>query len=121
MVNKMHPMFSDTFEYYGRVPIEIREALWNYFAFGFEPGSFIRAVLENDFSRAVTTAHSLLPVESLRQLAKWLGHYAPYKSFGNRERVNAWVELTNEQRRDIMIEHGLRPGVFDVLSGRQSA
>ena len=121
MVNKMHPMFSNTFEYYGKVPIEIREALWNYFTFGFEPGGFTRAVLENEFIIAVTTTHSLLPVESLRQLAKWLGQYAPYKSFGNKENVKVWLELTNEQRRDIMIEKGLRPGVFDVLSGRQPA
>ena len=121
MVNKMHPMFSATFEYYEKIPIEIREALWSYFAYGFEPGSFTRAVLENDFSRAVTTAHSSLPVESLRQLAKWLGYYAPYKSFGNTQKVNAWIALTNEQRLDIMIKYELRPGVFDVLSGRQPA
>jgi len=31
--------------------------------------------------------------------------------------MKKWMKLTDEQRRDIMIDLGLRPGEFEILAG----
>ena len=54
---------------------------------------------------------------SFKDLAKWIDQYAPRQAYGNRENIEAWQRLTDEERRDIMIELRLRPSEFDILRG----
>lgn len=117
---KPHQMFIDSFEHYHNTPVDFTETLWNYFSFGLEPGGFGMAVLTNDFYSATTKAHPMLTADSFRDLSKWILNNAPILSYGSKENVNNWISLTDEQRRDIMIDCRLRPGVFDVLKGTQS-
>jgi hypothetical protein len=114
----MHPWFDRTFaDYYPEVPTDFREALWMYMVYGIEPGSFGMAVLKNNFCDAVCGAHRMLTADTFRDLAGWLVNYAPCQSWGDKERIEFWTNLTDVERRDIMIECRLRPSVIDILKG----
>jgi len=112
----IHPQFKSTFDGYS-VPEEMQEAFWNYLAYGWDPGGFGMAILRNDFSGAVLRAHPALTSENLRHIAKWLSNSPPPASFGSDTKISEWQALTDEERRDIMIEYRLRPSVIDVLMG----
>jgi len=113
----IHPQFNDTFEYYSSVPDTIREALWNYFAYGIPAGGFCMHVLNNNFRGAMASADHTWDGQSFKHLSKWIDQYAPNQAYGNREKIEAWQHLTDEERRDIMIELRLRPSEFDILRG----
>ena len=110
-------MFEESFEHYPNIPTDFVSPLWLYFAHGIEPGSFGMAVLSNDFYSAVARAHPSLTSASLRELANWMINTAPRDSYGSMENINKWKALSDDQRRDIMIDCKLRPSVIDVLNG----
>lgn len=112
-----HPQFVGTFDHYPAVPVEIIDALWNYFAYGFTPGSFTVSILCNDFMGAACHAHPSLTTYTFRDIAKWLINTAPYGSYGNAQAYRDWLKKTNEERLQIMIDRGLRPHEFDILRG----
>jgi hypothetical protein len=112
----IHPQFKDTFSLYGGVPEGVQVSLWNYLAYGLEPGSFVRAVLENNFLMAATRADHVSE-QCLKSLAIWVINKMPYGSHGNAEAMQSWMAKTDEERLDIMIEMRLRPGVIDILRG----
>jgi hypothetical protein len=119
MINRrIHPQFESTFSYFGGVPEHIRESLWNYLAYGYPPGSFMTAVLENNFLRAHSHADGTWTQKGFRDLAKWIFEYMPSGSYGSKENVEAWKEKTDEERFQIMTDKKLRPNEFDILSGR---
>lgn len=111
-----HPWFKATFVDY-TVPEEMKEAFWNYLAYGFDPGGFGTAIFSNDFLRAVSSAHRMLTSDHLRSIALWVQNYAPADSFGSLDKMYIWQSKTDEARRDIMIKYRLRPSVIDVLKG----
>lgn len=113
----MHPQFNTSFQHYIYIPVDFREALWNYFAYGLEPGSFGMAVLLNDFRGAVCNAHRMLTADTFRDLANWLVNHAPLVAYGSLENIQQWKAKTDDERRDIMIGSGLRPSVIDILKG----
>lgn len=113
----MHPQFRDMFEHYPGVPEEMQEAFWNYLAYGLDPGNFGTSVLLNNFTRAVCSAHSGIDPNGLRSIAKWFINCVPDIAWGNREAVNSWRALSDQDRLDIMIERRMRPSEFDILRG----
>ena len=113
---EMHPQFKATFDHHD-VPVEMQEAFWNYLAYGWDPGSFGVAILRNDFAGAVLRAHRALTAECFRSIAIWFANVPPPMAFGSDAKIEAWKALTDDERRDIMIEHRLRPSVIDVLKG----
>ena len=92
-------------------------SLWHYMAYGLEPGGMLTSILENDWYNAVSRAHPSLPVSVLKGLQTWVEYHAPIQSYGSADKMVGWYKLTNEERRDIMIECGLRPSVIDILKG----
>lgn len=112
-----HYMFEDSFEHYLNIPRDFISPLWLYFSHGIEPGSFGMGVLSNNFYSAAACAHPSLSVESLKQLANWILNNAPRNSYGSMDKVNNWIKLTDDERRDIMIDCRLRPSIVDVLNG----
>jgi 1,2-phenylacetyl-CoA epoxidase PaaB subunit len=110
-------MFANTFQYFSDIPDAIQSGLWNYLAYGLQPGSFLESVLTNNYVMAMVRADGTWTRRGLHDLAKWILHEAPIDSWGSAEKYNAWRELTDEQRRDIMIEKKLRPHEFEILSG----
>lgn len=98
------------------VPVELQEGFWNYFMYGWEPGSLGLAILENDFCAAVCRAHPSLSAEHLRHIAKWFYNTRlPRSAYGSAKNILYWKSLSDEQRREIMEDHKLCPTVFDVL------
>jgi hypothetical protein len=117
----MHSMFWKTINELDSIPADFAESLWLYMCYGIEPGSFGMAVLTNDFFNAALRAHPALTSATFKSLAQWLLFCAPADSFGSVEKVHKWKLLSDEQRRDIMIEYELRPSVIQVLKGEEVA
>ena len=114
----IHPKFLETFLFATTsIPDAIQEALWNYLGYGLPPGSFLTAVLVNDFMSAAMRADHSWNGKSFRDLASWLSHYAPVESYGNKEKIEKWMAKSDEERLQIMIDLGLRPGEFEILRG----
>jgi len=113
---EMHPWFKETFTGY-EFPEEMQEAFWNYFAYGWNPGGFGMAILRNNFMDATARAHRSLTAEHFRQIAIWFANVPPPMSFGSDAKIESWAALSDNERRDIMIEYRLRPSVIDVLMG----
>lgn len=117
----IHPWFSKTFAEFHDIPIDLRTALWNYFAYAMHPGSFVYFVLVNNFYGVAQSAHPALSVACFRDLAEWLLCHAPTGSYGSIDMYNNWQAKTNEERCDTMIAYRLRPNEFDILSGAADA
>lgn len=117
----MHRMFVASFDDLSPVDEDMKAAMWLYMCHGIEPGSFGMAVLHNDFMTAALMAHPALPASVFKGLAQWLKFMAPYQSYGSEQQVKKWQSFTDEQRRDFMIESGLRPSVIQILTGEESA
>ena len=79
------------------VPEHTRDALENYIIRGYHPGSFLQAVLENNFVNAVCRADHLNQ-QYLVDIAKWLVHVAPIECWGNDRSVNNWIDDFNKVR-----------------------
>ena len=68
------------------------EGLRNYFEKHVKPGSFLTALLENDFQKMVQHAD---PINSTRLLdwAKWIHNEAPMNTTGSKAIVDAWLVM----------------------------
>jgi len=76
---------------YSELPEHMQGAMQRYMENGIEPGSFLMAVLSNDFMGAVGRADSTNRL-NLAAYASWLYNCAPPASFGSRENVEAWID-----------------------------
>ena len=72
------------------IPEHMREGVRLYLEFGIEPGSFLRAVLENNLVEAVGRADTINR-ECMFDWANFLYNEMPGNSWGNREKVAAWI------------------------------
>lgn len=98
------------------VPLEMQEAFWNYFMYGWEPGSFGMAILENNFFDAVLHAHHALSMDHMRGIVQWFHNTRlPRAAHGSIEKVEAWRKLSDNQRKEIMEDLRLCPTLFDIL------
>lgn len=57
---------------------------------GIEPGSFLRAVLENDLVNAVSRA-DMFNVKKLDKICEYMKYYMPYDCWGSKEIVEKWI------------------------------
>jgi len=73
------------------VPPAVLEALTAYRDHRIRPGSFTRAVLENDLHLAVMNADSA-SFEALRQIMTWVYFELPSKCWGSKAAVRKWLE-----------------------------
>jgi hypothetical protein len=81
------------------VAAEYRETLVNYLVWGWQPGSFWSAVLANDFRRAVQSSHPANTIPALKAATGWIWDSFPAVSRGSPEAVNAWLAMTEAERR----------------------
>lgn len=73
------------------IPRYMVGGLVRYFADRIAPGSFLLAVLQNDFMKALGCADSA-NINCLKAYGMFLYDYAPLGSYGSRENVDAWLE-----------------------------
>jgi len=86
---------------YHDVPEHTCEALENYFFHGYEPGSFVVAVLTNDLVRACTSCDHVNR-EHIVDIVKWVMHKAPSGSWGSEQRVLNWIKDTDGRRTEFV-------------------
>jgi hypothetical protein len=82
-----------------QVDVEYRDALINYLVHGFQPGSFWSAVLANDFKRAIQSSHPANTIPALKAATGWIWDSFPAVSRGSPAAVNAWLAMTELERR----------------------
>ncbi len=78
-------------------PQSLRGGFQRYIEDGILPGSFLRAVLRNDFMSAVFQADDE-NVLRLREICLFVHNEIPNGCWGSPERVEAWVEQLEEAR-----------------------
>jgi hypothetical protein len=91
----------ESFRHYG-VSGENLHPLYNYLVYGLEPGSFWRAIFENDFIQAMLCSHVANRIEHLKCAAKWIEFEMPTEAWGSHDIVNCWLAKTDEERRTIL-------------------
>lgn len=75
---------------YSGLPEHMQQAMEYYIEHGIEPGSFLMAVLSNDFMGAVGKADHINQAR-LVDYAKWLYNCAPPACFGSKDKVRGWI------------------------------
>jgi len=76
---------------YSKIPEHMREGLERYVEHHIKPGSFLRAVLENDFVLAVEYADKANRVH-LAEWAETLYTEIPKGCWGSPEKVQNWLD-----------------------------
>lgn len=85
-----------TFEFHGqKIPAYMVSGMQDYFKYGYEPGSFLYAVLCNDLVGAVSAADDV-NITRIPVYAAFLYNEAPSPSWGSKEKVEAWMERQRE-------------------------
>ena len=85
------------------IPEHMHGAVFRYVMSGIDPGSFLRAVLENDFVRAVGSADHINS-KFLKEWAAFLYNDVPHNCWGSADAVDSWIAR----------------GGFDKIMGAQS-
>lgn len=75
-----------------KVPAHLQEGLALYIAYGWNPGSFLAAVLSSDIVTAVNRADDASRA-ALADIVQWLIWHAPFACWGNYENVSRWPGL----------------------------
>lgn len=90
------------------VPREYANAMFDYFVNGFAPGSFFTALLANDFAGAMASSHPANSIPGLKNLVGWLrSTMAHGKAYGDYNTVKNWLELSEYERRAVLVGCGL--------------
>jgi hypothetical protein len=92
-----------------KVPRHTLEALDQYWRHGYQPGSFLLAVLYGDLFAAATRADKWNK-DALGHIAVYVAHEAPRGSWGNEELVKDWCN------RGKWFQHYERQRLVDILS-----
>lgn len=91
--------FYATFEHYDGMTDDWQEEIVNYIVYGYPPGSFHVALFENNLADAACKSHPMNQWSMIISFMKWLLHYAPHNSWGSKEKVDAWLALSADERR----------------------
>ena len=86
---------------------EYFDPLYNYLVHGFEPGSFWKAVLANDFAGAMQSSHPSNDLPALKHVVGWMRDSFPPSAYGDYDAVILWCGLEPGQRRLILERHNL--------------
>jgi hypothetical protein len=98
----------------GFIPEHTRSGLENYLFKGWEPGSFMMAVLTGNLFDAAFRADPINKKE-LAGIAIWIMHNAPPLSFGTELRVERWC-VDHKRCRTIWAEEVQKKFVWETLS-----
>ena len=79
---------------YGTLPEHMQSGAEDYVERGYKPGSFLRAVLENNFVEAFGHADAT-NLAHMRAWAQWLWSEAPSSCWGSMAKVGAWMAARN--------------------------
>jgi len=91
------------------VPKHTVEALDRYWKFGYQPGSFLTALLCGDVFHAIGRA-DYLNKEALGHIVEYIVRHAPRGSYGSEDLVQDWVN------RGEMFQFHEKQRVVEILS-----
>lgn len=80
------------------------DPIYNYVAYGFEPGGFFTSVFANDFLGAMGRSHPANSVEELKQISGWILNSCPQQAWGSYKKVSDWVNMDPKRRRRLLEE-----------------
>lgn len=84
------------------------DPIYNYLVYGFDPGSFFRSVLANDFMDAISRSHPANTIKALKNLVCWIVNELPAgTTHGSYEIVDAWIAMPKEERRVVLEQRRL--------------
>lgn len=75
---------------WGMIPSHMHQALKDYIEHGWQPGSFLTSMLQNDIYNAVWKADHINE-GAISDWVKFLQWYIPTECFGNEEKVRDWI------------------------------
>lgn len=76
-----------------------------YLTNGIPPGSFLRAILMNDFHLAISHCSLSNAVVDLKNISDWICISFPPESHGSQENVDNWIAMSSKERRKILENH----------------
>jgi len=92
-----------------------KSAFENYFLRGLPPGSFVTAVICNNFVDAVCKADAWNSEQGrLKTIAKWLYNNAPAKAWGSRSAYKDWMNNVDGCRTKFFDNHSKKQ-VWKIL------
>ena len=91
------------------------ESLFAYFVYGFDPGSFFTALLENNMYEAACHSHPANRWEDIRNTCRWIVNSAPRNSYGSQKKVEAWMNQTDDERRKCCEDANILMSAWDML------
>ena len=96
MTHKLAPLVTVNGEPvdYSGLPEHMQDGMRRYIENGLEPGSFLAAVLCNDFIGAVGKADHINEAR-LKDYTIWLYNCAPPACFGSKQNYLAWIKSRN--------------------------
>ena len=98
---------------YCEVPDHTRQAFEDYILRGYPPGSFMAAVLRNDFVAAVCHADTENK-KYLVDIAKWMLNIAPRACWGSDQAIRDWLK-DKDNMRSSYYEHHEKKRMWQVL------
>ena len=99
--------FYKSFQEYD-VPREYAEPIFNYFVYGYGPGSFFTSLLANDAMSAIMRSHPANTIDSLKMLVTWLENSRSRSViWGDYDTINRWCRAAEGYRRAVLENIGL--------------
>ena len=77
-------------EFAAHIPKSIQRDVFQYIAFGTEPGQFVKALMQNDLMRTFATADEY-NVTNIWKYCSFLYNYAPAHAFGSNQAYDDWT------------------------------
>ena len=96
-----------------QVPDHTKRAFEDYILHGYPPGSFMSAVLSNNFIGAACQAGHVNR-EHLTDIAKWVINVAPSMCWGNERAIKDWLSDKDGVRTQFY-EHHEKKRMWEIL------
>lgn len=85
---------------YSTIPAQhMKEGIKGYIKNGWQPGSFLYALLTNNFTMVVATADHINK-RLLVDWASWISMELPHNCWGSEEKVEAWIKFRPDNKNE---------------------
>lgn len=84
------------------LPRHMQDAVKRYIEYGIEGGSFLNAVMSNEFTETIGRADAI-NLQYLQKWAEYIYWYAPYECHGSWKKVEAWIARGGLKGREVQL------------------
>jgi hypothetical protein len=93
---------------------DCRLAMFNYLVHGWQPGSFLTAVLINNLYLAAGRADHVNRMH-LGYVTLWMIRALPGSCYGSQANMESWMARTDREREELLVAMDLLPTLFEVI------